>query len=279
MEWDFTSYEPDGSTEHLHEHFYGDGTGQVSLALDTIASGSGQPAPPDAGINLIHQNRQIFLSLYRNISVTDNELADTNYSWWQDLGSFSVAGMPCDRYVLDSVFGIGDAEILVDQQTGLILSWKLFDPAGDPLMEMDAAFVNYQPDFGSVVWAVPQVASQPYDPWTSDAIMGFEPLRLVYGGPGFNLDAQSMLLTNAQFPEINNLHLNMLTDGLRTVFVAQQEPPEWVPQSKVYRMSSLSHARSGGVSILEGLISGNWVFCVGSIPVDDLVVLASSLKK
>lgn len=279
MQWEFYSHEKDGSMEHLIERFYADGTGQSSLELLAIGDGITAPVPPAVDVAMLHDSRQIFLALYRNLSVTNADMVSDNYTWFETHGTHVIAGQNCTKYLLDSKFNIGDAELWIDDNTDVILAWTLFDPKGHELQSLSATNVSYSPDLNSVNWAVPPVASQPYDPWTSNDQLGFRPHRLVYAGPGFDSKKQSMLLSQSLFPSVKNIHLNMLTDGLRTVFVAQQMPPEWAVQPKGHRMGSVSHARVGGVSVLEGLVSERWVFCVGSLEFQDLLLIANALRK
>ena len=279
MEWEFASIEADGSEEHLIKTFHADGTGNIALDLTLTGDGVSAPIAPTPDIYLLHNNRQIYLALYRNISVTDPLQAEANYIWFETLGTQTIAGQPCTEFYLDSKFDVGDAKLWIDQNTGIILAWTLYDPADVEIQNLQATLVDYQPNLSGVTWAVPQVPSQPYDPKSSNRTLGFKPHRLVYGGPGFDSEVQTMLITQSQFPSVKNMHLSMLTDGLRTVFVAQQRPPEWALQPKGFRMGTVSFARVGGVSVMEGLVSGHWVFCVGSIPADDLLVLANSLRR
>lgn len=279
MEWEFTSVEKDGTEERLLERFYADGTGQSSMELLGVSDGINAFTPPAADVAMLHDSRQIYLALYRNLSVTNSVMAGDNYTWFEIHGSFTIGGQTCTKFFLDSKFGIGDAELWIDDATNVILAWTLFDPQDKVLQRLEASVVDYNPNLSQVNWAVPPVASQPYDPWTSNPQLGFKPHRLVYAGPGFDSSKQSMLLTQSLFPSVKNIHLNMLTDGLRTVFVAQQRPPEWAVQPKGYRMGSVSHARVGGVSVLEGLVSDRWVFCVGSLQFDDLLVIANALRR
>ncbi len=279
IDWEFTSFEKDGTEEHLFERFYGDGTGQVSLDLLAVSDGLSNSSPPAPDVDMLHNDRQIYLSLYRNLSIIDPVMAGDNYTWYETHGSHVIGGQVCTKYFLDSKFDIGDVDLWIDNATDVILAWNLYDPNDNVLQKLEASVVDYNPNLSAVTWAVPQVASQPYDPWTSNTQLGFKPHRLVYGGPGFDSSEQSMLLTQSMFPEVKNLHLNMLTDGLRTVFVAQQLPPEWAVQPKGFRMGSISHARVGGVSVLEGVVSGRWVFCVGSIPFEDLLMIANALRR
>jgi hypothetical protein len=279
MNWEFVSVEKDGSEEHLYERFYADGTGQSSLELMLVGDGISTPNPPTADVAMLHHDRQIFLALYRNLSVTDAAMATDNYTWFETLGSHTIGGHTCTKYFLDSKFNIGDAELWIDDATNVILGWTLFDPKDNILQRLEASVVDYNPDLSQVQWAVPPIASQPYDPWTSNPQLGFKPHRLVYAGPGFDSTKQSMLLSQSLFPSVKNMHLNMLTDGLRTLFVAQQLPPEWAVQPKGFRMGNVSHARVGGVSVLEGLVSGRWVFAVGSLEFDDLLVIANALRR
>jgi hypothetical protein len=282
VDWTFTSYSQNAPQQEYQEKLYSNGKGKLSLALTAYAEGSDPIQPPSADLAQLHDRRQFFLARFRNLSLVDSELAKRNYRWNLVSGNFQMAGRPVDQYQLKSNLKIGDAVLYVDQQSNLLMGWDLYDPAGNLLQSLVTTSVNFQPDFNAVNWADLPVTTMAYLGPSSDLVLGFAPLKLTDSGPGFDGSMQKMLLTETGGPigGISNIHLNCLSDGLRTIFVAQRETGSSAGVGgTTAKVANLSYAYSSGTTVLEGAMYTKWVYAVGSIPVDDLLVIINSLME
>jgi hypothetical protein len=280
VDWTFTAYSPTEPEQHYQEKLYSNGVDKLSLDLLAYAEGSDPLVAPTVELAELHERRQIFLARFRNLSLNDAELAKHNYRWSQVEGNFQMAGRPVDKFQLKSNLKVGDAVLFVDQQSHMLMGWDLYDPAGGLLQQLITQSVNFQPDFNGVVWAEVPVTTLAYLGSSSDLVLGFAPLKLTDSGPGFESSIQKMLLTESSGPVggISNIHLSCLSDGLRTIFVAQRETGNsvGVGGSKA-KVATLSYAYNGGTTVLEGGMYTKWVYGVGSIPLEDLLMIVNSL--
>lgn len=272
--WNYTSHDP-SAPQIYQERVWSDGAGGMAMHLEGYAEGSGNtPTAPSSEVRVPHEGRQLFLARHRGPQLRDHDRLTRNYTWEVEENALQIDGIDCDRIQLQSVYGIGDATLLVSHQDRLLLGWVLFDRSGTPMQTLQAVSVDLSPDLNGVSWATAPVSVQDYTGSSDDLVLGFTPLDLQYFGPGFETQSLQILLASQASSELNNFHLRALTDGLRIVFVAQRFA---TGGAKVLgHVSSVRFARVGGVNLVEGRVEDVWIVAAGPLHQDDLTVILAS---
>lgn len=266
-------------TQSLLEEHTADGDGH--FALDLIAtkpSGSENWIPASSAQRLLHQQRQFFLTLYRSPVLRDVALSQRNYSWRKMSGSFTVAGIPVERYRLKSLYKIGDVILDVDPSTHVLLAWTIRDEAGKPLLRQTSTEVDYAPSFDGITWADVNVATEDYDGLGELGHLGFNPLAITSSGAGFESSVEKTLIADQLFAGQSKIHLTLMNDGVRTVAIAQQQEAKDVKaHGKNVQAITLRHSADTGVSVIEGKVLDKFTYAIGPIPVEDLLLFLASL--
>ncbi|MAW60770.1 MAG: hypothetical protein CMJ94_08040 [Planctomycetes bacterium] len=272
-------YDQGTLAQALREDLYADGAGQFALLLDSISDGSGVWTVASQAEKFQHHQRQFFLAKYRGPVVRDNALASRNYDWYSVPGSYSVAGIPVNRYHLDSKYHIGDIVLDVDASTEVLLGWTIEDPDGVPILSSYATTVDYSPALSGVEWATANVDTEVYDGSGAAGQLGFDPLVIESTGAGFLNRDEKLLHAQTLFAGRSNMLLTLMSDGVRSVAIAQEYrgPAQKVGDTPVKALT-LFESVDTGVTLIEGQIHNHWVYSIGPVPSGDLVLFLESMK-
>lgn len=277
---EFTVYDEGQFVHAVREDLHSAGDGRLQLILRDFADSPGLWRVPSVADRYLHEQRQLFLARYRGIELRNAGLAKRNYVWSELAGGGTVAGRPVDGYLLDSLFDIGDVELWVDQETELLLSWRLFTPSGALAQEWKVTQLDLAPDHQGIAWTQANVPTEAYDGLGAGGLLGFDPLELTSSGPGFEASEEKVLLAGQVFQNQGHLHLMLLNDGVRCVAIAQEETgaPN-IEKGLQARAFTMRCVESGGVSVVDGKLDTKWVYAVGTLVRDDLLALLSALQR
>jgi len=278
--FDYYSYDSGVLVAQQRERLRADGQGEFLLELLFMAGSTGQWRAPTAQQSEAFGRRQYFFTKHRGPALLDMDLARRNYSWRQLDGSFTVAGRSVDRFRLVSLFNLGDVMLDVDQATGVLLAWSYFTAEGLLLTEVKATAVDFQPDLSGVNWPTAMVPTESYDGLGESGRLAFTPLTQIGSGAGFLNSEARMLPLEEAGTGLTNIYLELMSDGVRTVVIAQQETGVSVDQDLPFPARALSFTKldEGGVTVMQGKLDSKLVFAVGAISSDDLMVLVSTLQ-
>lgn len=280
MRTEFEVYDQGIITQALRETLIADGSGQnFKLTLDSVNDGGTIWSVPTQAQRVQHEARQHYLVLYRGLAVRDAWLVGQNYTWRQVAGSFTVAGIPVERYHLESKYEIGDLVLDIDPSTDLLLAWTIEDPNGKPVLAQRATQVEYNPNTQGVNWATPNVDTEAYDGSGSNGALAFDPMEVTSPGAGFLNREEKLLRSSGLFAGRGNMHAIFMNDGIRTVAIAQEYlgPQQRVGGIQV-KAISLRESADAGVTIIEGQIQEHWVYAIGPVPRGDLLLFLGSLE-
>ncbi|MFQ5747909.1 MAG: hypothetical protein ACE5H3_00460 [Planctomycetota bacterium] len=276
----------EGVLQGYQEQFLSDGQGNFRLDLKGFRPGQGQglvaPSPLQADT---WERRQRFLVHYRDLHLGPQRAALGNYEFTSLPGTFPVAGRDGDKFEAVSRHGLGRVEFVVDRQTRLLLQWAFYSPGGELLGRLTTQTLQKNPDLNGVLWSTRAVDEAPYRGEIDNPILGFAPLKVRYAPDGFALKRQRLLLSA---PTTGNLLLEVFSDGLRTLFVAQQKgDPALIGEAYRSGLNGGKPARSlfareslvGAVRVFEGDVFGRSVFVVGPVGRDELMTVFGSLSQ
>ena len=273
---------PDDQMEVYVEELQADGAGNFRVDLRQYAAIETDPliVPAPGERVAIHDWRQRYLVNHRDLRISDPSRAARNYLWREVPGSHSMAGRSVRVYTGRSNFGLGSVEFSIDEAEGVLLGWILRDEQGETLSSLETLAVNFQYQPGTVQWATPNVPDMPYRGKIDDPILGVAPLVARYAPPGFRTVESRIVLNEGnlpQYPELPNLHLEILSDGVQTFFIGQhrvdtlQTPGGFA--SYLARTIDL-----GGVRVMEGAVHGRQVILVGTMPHSEAMAVFGSMS-
>ena len=282
MEREFSVLGIDGVYEHFSEVLLADGQGEFRLDVVGWAAGNTTNRWAPSGETIAtYERRQRYLVRYRDLHLGLTEDVVANYSFHLSPQAVSIAGRLCHQYSFHSRNGFGDLTLLVDQDTSLLMGWTLFNPDGVEVMKSEVTALDFAPDLSGVVWSEPTVAQDPFQSPGDETTLGFAPLQIHYTPPGFQELHEKMLLTEALFQDIPNIHLTAFSDGLRTLFIAQQAPvgPSTGNTLPGDRVHFARESAIGGIRVIDGEIRQQPVFVVGALPSNELVGVFGSIDQ
>ncbi len=266
------------------EDFRSDGQGEFRVDLTGVAVDYPVDFATATDIQIgVFDRRQRYLVRFRDLHFGDALRVRQNYTWREELGVVTVAGTLCDRYYATSRFEFGSVEYLIASDSRLLMGWTLRDKEGLVTMTSKTISVEWSPDHSNIVWSIPASPTQSYTGSASDiAILGFEPTAARYVPAGFSTADEQIVLIETVFPDIPNLHLDVLNDGLRTLFFAQQRnvtrgggPGQ--SGGTTGQLSGALYSELGGIRALEGLFEGREIYIVAPLPTDELMTMLGSL--
>lgn len=262
-------YLPDGfgGVEKYQEVLHADGTGQFTLMLTGYAPNSHSAfGTPTQVQELFYEIRQRYLVHYRDVHIRGADRFFAGYTLEQIQAPHEVANRTCEKYVAHSKHGYGDVELLVDEDTRVLLNWAIYDAQGNEQMRADVTSVEYSPNqAGNFAWSQPIILREPYRPGTDSDALGFEPLGVDYRPAGFEAESWYMLLGEQQTLALPNIHLEVSTDGIRVLFVAQHRAetpqPSWNLNGLLI---TARRSKINGVRVLEAQHEDLNIFIVGA---------------
>ena len=266
-----------------HEALHADGAGEFRLDLLGVALDNpmGFSLPSDIQFAAFDR-RQRYLVSFRDLHFGNSLRVRQNYEWHEEFGVPTVAGVLCDRYSATSRFGFGAVEFVIAADTRLLMGWSLRDTEGQITMTSTTVSLDWAPDHTGIAWSTPAAPNQAYTGSAADiATLGFEPTPARYIPQGFATSEERMVLVETIFPDILNLHLDVLDDGLRTLFFAQQRnitrgggPGQ---STGTGQLAGARYSDLGGIRVVEGLFDGREIFIVAPLPTDELMAMLGSL--
>jgi len=235
---------------------------------------------PDWGVfELTQRAREGFLFRYRDFTVRDPELFESNWNV-MPLAPTQVAGRACQAYRLVRVVGEAIAyEVSVDRETGLILASHEFDAGGREVASMDYESLQLQPDLSAVVWHVPANDERPFDAHEYPRVPVAEPRLLPDGFAPLELktvsDGQGEQWLKRTY-----------SDGIEPLFFLQRldEPTPGKPlRQRARDVGTLSASPSavvvfhlGPVTAVQGELEGFNLLVIGKTSEAELLDLIES---
>ncbi len=275
-----------GPLQGYQERFLSDGQGNFRLDLKGFRPGQGQSMVSPTSLQTdTWERRQRFLVHYRDLHLGPQRAAMRNYDFFHVPGAFPVAGRAGEKFEARSRRGLGRVEFVVDQQTRMLLQWAFYSPSGELLGRLTVQTIQKNPDLTGVLWSARAVDEAPYRGSIDNPLLGFSPLKVRYVPDGFALKRRRVLLSS---PITDNLLLDVFSDGLRTLFVAQQKgDPALLSETYRLGLDGGKPARSlfareslvGAVRVFEGDVFGLNVFVVGPVSRDELMTVFGSLSR
>jgi len=266
--------------ERVRERLLADGTGNFTLEPVAWQPPTGPMVAPPPEVLAAYRDRQRYFVRYRDPRVLDPLLAQRNYAWSEEPGTFLVAGRSCRKYLARSVHGFGEFEFLADETDGLLLGWAWRDAQGVEHYRVVTESLSFSPDLSGATWSAPLVPEAPYDPAVHDPLLGMTPLVPGYLPAGFVTLRERFLETEPTYPEIPYTYVREYGDGLQVLFLAQQRPLTGALGQPFgsYNLSTLVRVSSvGPVEVLETSWEDHHVLLAGLVPRDELLAIVPSL--
>ena len=262
---------PSGGVDTFLESLAADGLG--SFRLDLIGyqpAGAAAMLPPDLDWLATYERRQRFLVRFRELHRGEEERMRRNYLWETLPNTTTVAGRSCLTYRATSRYGYGSIELVVDEQLDLLLGWTVYDESGSLMSSVETVSLDLSPVLSQVTWSVPAAPEQPFRGPVDLPTLGFLPLQVHYAPAGYFSLEEKMLLTEQVFgTEIPNLHVEVLSDGLQVILVAQQGE-NGTGSGVLLDRILMQIADLGGVRVVEGPVGGHKVYVAGTAPMKEL---------
>jgi len=275
----------DGILQGFQEAFLSDGQGNFRLDLKGFRPGKGTGlVSPSLLQQDTWERRQRFLVRYRDLHLGPGRAALRNYDFTRLSGSFPVAGRDGEKFTATSRHGLGRVEFVVDRQDRMLLQWAFYSPSGELQGKLTTQSLQKNPSLNGILWSARAVDEVPYRGAIDNPVLGFAPLNVRYAPDGFALKRRRVLLSA---PTTDNLLLDVFSDGLRTLFVAQQKgDPALIGEAYKAGLNNGKPARSlfaresvvGAVRVFEGDVFGRNVFVVGPVGRDELMTVFGSLS-
>jgi hypothetical protein len=267
----FRVRDAEGRYEVFQEALHADGAGSFQLeVLGHQAPGSQGMNQPSVEWQAAYEFRQRYLVHYRDLHRGDESRVRRNFVWEVLPGSELVAGRAATRHRATNRYGYGSVELVVDDELGLLLGWTVFDETGVVLRSLETTALDLDPDHGGVGWSGPAAPEQPYRGAIDAPTLGFVPLSVRYAPAGYFPVEEKMVLTEQVFgTQVPNLHVEVLSDGLHLLLVAQQGDSGSVGGNQIHR-SLLQVVDLGGVRVVQGAVGSHQVYAVGTAPLIEL---------
>ncbi len=264
----------DGEPRELRyrEQVASDGAGQ--FAIDAIELIAPVTSPQQVALFLVLQKaREGFVRRYRDFAVRDVDSFVRNYSII-DLGTLvTVAGRPCNEYLVQRV--VGDSVrylIAVDAQTALVLRARHEDSTGALLSLVEFESVDLAPNHANVAWHQPLTdeLALPTDPALVRTRLGFAPrLPRTDGGLFVLQSATSIEAPNPTGAGTLMWAKHTLTDGVEVVFFLHGGPDPAPKRDDIVLVAP----SVGPWNTAEGSLRGELYTAMGRIAVAELLDL------
>lgn len=276
--WVVESLLPNGAYERYEENFHADGTGNTRLNLLGYAPDLLQAlVPPTAQQVMDYQNRMRFMVKYRNPHVRAFRAAGLNFQWVEDPNLVQVAGIDCIRTTAKSRHGHGDVEFLSDAQTNLVLGWTKFAPDGSVLLKLETTALNLAPNHTGITWSTAIVGEQHFTP-NDQNLLSFEPVIPDYLPEGFFAEENWIRFSAGLFPGMSDMLVNLYSDGLHLIFVAQHAQKIFGTQMQIInRTTEVRQYDLGGIRVAEGTLGKRKFYVASMMSLDEIRTVFGSL--
>jgi hypothetical protein len=268
-----------GRSDRFQEVLWADGLGQFSLDVVGVAEDDSVAfSAPGTFWQSSYITRQRYLVHYRDFRIHNENRVRQNYTWTELPGTVSMAGRTCVRYLAESIYSLGSVEFVVDQQSNLVMGWTRRDSAGALVCQLSTDSLDETPDLSNVLWSQPIAPDQDYNGPTDDSLLGFSPNPVIYYPAGFSHGEQRIVLAQMTYgSQMPNLHMEILSDGLVNMMVAQQlrtgSPGGVFPEVVLAR-----EAEVGGIRVMEGDVRSVRTYVVGSLPSQELLAVLGAMN-
>ena len=267
----------DDSESAVMERLSADGTGQFLLEPLSYRSSSQSVwgEVPDT-TELLYRLRGRFLVLYRDVHLGHPLAYGSNYNWYVDSEPHLVAGRETTMWSARSVHGFGGADLLIDNETGVLLGWVLYGADLEPQVSCTPTLVDFDPEHGDLSPQEGGIELRPYDAEKHLSEMSFEPRTPQYLPPGYYLEREDFAASGPQLGNELNAHIAVYHDGLRELFVVQR-PADVAGPTPSLIIDTVRRSRFGGMELVEGVSHGHEMFVVSGLPSEELQTVFGSL--
>lgn len=266
------------------EQLHCDGQGNLCLKVELQGPDYQSLTLPSAELADQYELRQLYFVRYRDLHITDAAVFAASYTTVEAPQVQTVAGRVARSITATSIHGYGSFELLVDQATDMLLGWTHRDAAGSVIAEYLPLEVSYTPDLQMVVWATSDIPSQPYYGPADNALLGIAPNTAGYIPAGFVTVAKQILFTGSAVASRANMHVELLTDGLQYLFVAQQRShvgstggQTGLDLKSGGDFVAATASTVGPITVIEASDTARRVFVVGPAIQDELLAVLGSV--
>jgi len=264
----------------FQEVLWADGEGRFRLeALESLDDDDPQWDPVSPELQMEYEVRGGFLLRFRDPHLGHPHAYTTNYDWYRDPQPHQVAGRACTLWAGRSRHAFGGVDLIVDDASGLLLGWSLYDPGLVERASCRVKSVDLDPDLKGIVWQQRAVASEEYDPQLHQQRVGFTPIEPLYVPPGFYEKSQEVLASGPLLGVPHDLHVRVYHDGVQSLFVVEQRAAGAVPGATEEPVTTVRHSRVAGIEMVEGRIDGVEIWIAGTLPAVELETIFGSLVR
>lgn len=267
------THEWDEGVEHIvryREKVCVNGIGQYSIIPIEALEG----VEPDwATFRLIQLGRQGQIHKYRDFLIRDAALFGQNWTLTDLLQTEPVAGRTCARYSVERVIGTPHTfELWVDVSTDLLLRYEESDEQDRLVSVVSFESVNYNPDFGTVIWHYPEDRDPVDFSQNLRAQLGFEPVFPQLIPAGYDFHSAEIATVSDEERWVSAKYL----DGAEPLFFLERFRrselsigPSTTPQGPGTpiggEMSQMVVFRVGAATAVQGTVDGHELTVVGQV--------------
>jgi hypothetical protein len=261
----------------FREDLYSDGTGRVQLGVkEYMSTRTGGWGEVPAESMMMYEDRDHFLVYFRDLHLGHPTAYAANYQWFVDAKPHQVADRTCTMWSARSTHGFGGADLMVDNETGVLLGWTVFGPDLDPQIECTPTAVDYAPDLSGVNWHTNTAHSEGFNLERDGAELGFTPRMPLYVPEGFYLDREA--IASAGIEEVpTKAYVALYHDGLRTLFIVEAAAPKGTDERDQLIIDKVRRSRFGGIELVEGVSGDLEIYVLSGLPADELHTVFGSL--
>ncbi|MDP6963145.1 MAG: hypothetical protein QGF46_03160 [Planctomycetota bacterium] len=265
----------------FREIFRANGQGDFLLnVIERRLAGNSGYSPASSELHITYQDQQRYMVKYRDLHLGVQNGLSANFRWKEDPALKQMAGLDCILYSAESKHGLGDVDLYVDANTGMLLGYTYYDNVGEITLKLETTLVELSPTHPAVTWSSSLVDEEYYNPGANNIELDFDLSEPSYLPPGFYKRSARVLDSFDLFPGMGNTHVALYSDGIHQLFVAQHSYDEPTTVGASVLQTTITTARfseAGGIRMVEGNPPHKRVYVVGQMPRDEIHTVFSSI--